>query len=77
MQSCFCLTQTRTISGAYLVKLLTPQDIRDSAFSATHYEIDLDPQAARFRCLAWAKRRNMVQCTVDEIDALASVGRAL
>jgi hypothetical protein len=33
-------------------------------------------EAAKAECLAWAKFRNMVQCTPEEIEALAALGVA-
>lgn len=73
MSKPFCLHATVTIGGTYLVKVITPQDYRDSAFSATFHARADTMQAARAECLTWAKRRNMVQCTPEEIEALSRI----
>ena len=73
MSTPFCLHASVTLSGAHLVKVITPQDYRDSAFSATFYACADTMQAARAACLAWAQRRNMVQCTLEEIEELSRI----
>lgn len=75
MERAFCLSHSATIGGAHIVKVLTPQDYRDSAFSASYWARAETMQDAKAQCLAWAKRRAMVQCTCEEIEALAAMSK--